>query len=59
MMGRQPSEELSRSRTPHLSTYINDVLILNEEAKRKAFRDAGYDKLLSEALVAVILVREI
>jgi hypothetical protein len=27
---------------------INDVLILNEEAKRKAFHDAGYDNLLFE-----------
>lgn len=25
---------------------INDVLILNEEAKRQPFHDAGYDKLL-------------
>lgn len=25
---------------------INDALILNEEAKRQAFHDAGYDKLL-------------
>jgi len=32
---------------------INDVLILNEEAKRKAFHDAGYYHLLFETLLAV------
>lgn len=47
-----------RTEYAEVNADINDVLILNEEARRKAFRDAGYDNLLFRNPRGGTIVRE-